>query len=171
MESTPRAFQVSLIGDANAGPETCAAAEHIGAFVAREGMTLLTGGHGGVMAAASRGAAQAGGLTVGIVPGSCFDEANAWCRVVIPTGLGHARNVLTALAGDVVVVLGGGAGTLSEIAFAWIHERPLLTLAGHDGWADRLGDQPVDARSGRLLRCRSVGELEDRLREIARDLR
>jgi len=159
-----RAFQVSLIGDGHAKPETCAAAEHIGAFAARHGMTLVTGGHGGVMEAASRGAAQAGGLTVGIVPGSCFEEANVACRVVIPTGLGHARNVLTVLAGDAVVVLGGGAGTLSEIAFAWIHERPILTLAGHDGWADRLGDQPVDARPGRLVRCRTVEELEDHLR-------
>jgi uncharacterized protein (TIGR00725 family) len=168
VDRTPRPFQVSIIGDSVAALSTCAAAEELGAFVAQHGMTLLTGGQGGVMEAAARGAAQAGGLTVGIIPSSEFDDANAWCRVVIPTGLGHARNVLTALAGDAIVVLGGGAGTLSEIAFGWIHGRPLLTLAGHDGWADRLGDLPVDPRPGCLIRCRSVRELGNRLLELVR---
>lgn len=165
-----RPFQVTVIGDSDASMETCTAAEAIGAVLAEHGFTLVTGGGRGVMAAAARGAAQRGGLTVGVLPGTDFAAANPWCRVVIPTGLGHARNVLTALSGDAVVVLGGAAGTLSEIAFAWIHARPILTLAGHDGWADRLGESPLDHRaSSRIVRCASIDDLGARLLEMLED--
>jgi uncharacterized protein (TIGR00725 family) len=66
--------------------------------------------------------------------------------VVIPTGLGHARNALTALAGDVVIAIGGGAGTLSELAFAWMHGRPIVVVEGSGGWADALARRGIDAR-------------------------
>jgi len=164
---TPRPFQVTLIGSSYAGPETCAAAEAIGELLAENGITLVTGGGGGVMAAAARGAARRGGLAVGILPGTDAAAANPWCGVVIPTGLGHARNALTALAGDAVIVLGGAAGTLSEIAFAWMHGRPILTLAGHGGWADRIGEMPIDDREGSwIVPCASIQELEARLLEL-----
>ncbi|MBX3025861.1 TIGR00725 family protein [bacterium] len=138
--------QVVVIGDARAPRPTLRAAEAIGAAIADLGATLITGGRGGVMAAASRGARRAGGCVVGIVPSPSFAEGNRWCSVVIPTGLGHARNAITALAGDVVVAVGGGAGTLSEIAFAWIHGRPILVVAGSGGWAEALARRGVDAR-------------------------
>ena len=106
-------------------------------MLGRRGITLITGGRrGGVMEAASRGAARAGGLTVGITPGDDARAANPWCDIVLPTGLGHARNAITALAGDFVVAVGGGAGTLSELCFAWIHARPIYVLAGSEGWSD-----------------------------------
>jgi uncharacterized protein (TIGR00725 family) len=141
-----RAPQVVVIGDARAGRPMLRTAEAIGAAVAALGATLITGGRGGIMAAASRGARRAGGCVVGIVPSTAFAEANRWCSVVIPTGLGHARNAVTALAGDVVVAVGGGAGTLSEIAFAWIHGRPIIVVEGSGGWADALPRRGVDSR-------------------------
>lgn len=138
--------QVVVIGDARAPRPRLRTAEAIGAAVASLGATLITGGRGGIMAAAGRGARRAGGVVVGIVPSTDFAEANPWCSVVVPTGLGHARNALTALAGDVVVAIGGGAGTLSEIAFAWIHGRPIIVVQGSGGWADALPADGLDRR-------------------------
>jgi uncharacterized protein (TIGR00725 family) len=141
-----RAPQVALVGDSHAPRPILRTAETIGAAVAALGATLITGGRGGVMAAASRGARQAGGTVVGIVPSTDLGEGNRWCSVVVPTGFGHARHVLTALAGDLLVAVGGGAGTLSEIAFAWMHGRPIIVVAGSGGWADELAGRGVDAR-------------------------
>jgi hypothetical protein len=157
---SPRAIQVSLIGPSRAPPETLAAAEAIGAALAQRGITLITGGRGGVMEAASRGASRAGGLCVGILPGDRHLEANPWCSVVIPTGLGDARNAITAVAGDIVIVLGGAAGTLSEISLAWLHGRPILGLVGHGGWTDRLAGEAVDHRPRPAMeRCDGLDEL------------
>lgn len=142
----PRAPQVAVVGDSRAPAPILRTAEAIGAAVAGLGATLISGGRGGVMAAASRGARRAGGLVVGIVPGTGAEEANRWCSVVLPTGLGHARNVLTALAGDVLVAIGGGAGTLSEIAFAWLHGRPIIVVCGSGGWADAVAGRDLDRR-------------------------
>lgn len=162
-----RPLQAAVIGDANPAPEVVAAAEKVGRMLARLGITVISGGLGGVMEGASRGAREAGGLVVGIVPSDRLQDANPWCTVVIPTGIGHARNVLTALAGDFVVAIGGGAGTLSELCFAWIHGRPILALGGFGGWTDRLGAGPLDHRALSSIRqCRSLEELEWAVREL-----
>lgn len=162
-----RPLQAAVIGDANPGPEVVNLAEQVGALLARLGVTVVSGGLGGVMEGVSRGARQAGGLVVGIVPSNRLEEANRWCNVVIPTGIGHARNVLTVLAGDFVIAIGGGAGTLSEICFAWIHGRPILTLTGWGGWADRLQGAPLDARGSSTIRpCPSLEELQRAIREL-----
>ncbi|MCS6951633.1 MAG: TIGR00725 family protein [Bryobacterales bacterium] len=165
----PRPRQVTVIGDSDPPAATVQAAERVGAMLARLGLTLVTGGLGGVMEAASRGARSAGGLVVGILPSHRLEDANPWCTVVVPTGLGHARNALTVLAADLVIALGGGAGTLSEICFAWIHGRPILLLEGYGGWSDRLGGAPLDHRgTSRLQVCRSLEELEHVLAETLR---
>ncbi len=167
IEAERRPLQATVIGDAHPAPEAISVAEQVGRLLARLGITVVNGGLGGVMEAVSRGARQAGGLVVGIVPSNRLEEANAWCSVVLPTGMGHARNVLTVLAGDFVIAIGGGAGTLSEICFAWIHGRPIFTLAGSGGWADRLGDQPLDHRAlSQIRRCSSLAELEQAVREL-----
>jgi hypothetical protein len=159
--------QATVIGDSDASPAVLRLAETVGALLARLGITLITGGRGGVMEAASRGATEAGGLTIGIVPSAHFDHANPCCTVVIPTGLGHARNVLTALAGDVVIVIGGGAGTLSEIAFAWIHARPILVLGGSGGWADTVAARPPDRRqTSSVTECPDLAALEAALHRL-----
>lgn len=167
MNPGPARFaQAALVGDSDAPAPVLALAEQAGEMLARRSVTLVTGGRGGVMEAAARGAARAGGLTVGITPGTDTDAANPWCDVVIPTGLGHARNVLTALAGDFIVAVGGGAGTLSELCFGWIHGRPIYLLQGSGGWADRLAGAALDHReSSEIVDCEDVAALE---REVAR---
>lgn len=111
-------FGVVGAGSAEAGAEARLAAQEVGRLVARAGGVVICGGLGGVMEAACRGAKEAGGTTVGLLPGTDRSEANRWVDVAIATGLGEARNVLVVRASDVIVAVGGGYGTLSEIGFA-----------------------------------------------------
>jgi uncharacterized protein (TIGR00725 family) len=98
-----------------------------------------------------------------------MDEANPWCSIVVPTGLGHARNVLTALAADMVIAVGGGAGTLSELCFAWIHGRPIYLMEGSGGWSDRLpGDVLDDRAKSTIVHCADIASLESHVIEFCR---
>jgi uncharacterized protein (TIGR00725 family) len=106
---------VAVVGP---GDEPTAAAADVGRLVAERGAVLVCGGLGGAMEAACRGAKQAEGVTVGILPGSDRSDANPYVDVALPTGLGEARNALVVRAADVVIAIGGGYGTLSEIALA-----------------------------------------------------
>jgi uncharacterized protein (TIGR00725 family) len=119
------AVQVSVIGS---GAEHEARAEEVGRLLAERGCTVVCGGLGEVMAAAARGAKQAGGTTIGILPGTDRWDANEWIDHVVSTGLGHARNALVAASGDAVIAVGGSYGTLTEIAFAKVLGRPVVIL-------------------------------------------
>jgi uncharacterized protein (TIGR00725 family) len=119
------AVQVSVIGS---GAEHRARAEEVGRLLAERGCTVVCGGRGEVMAAASRGAKSAGGTTIGILPGTSRADANEWTDLVVVTGLGHARNAVVAASGDAVIAVGGSYGTLTEIAFACIFGRPVVIL-------------------------------------------
>jgi uncharacterized protein (TIGR00725 family) len=118
---------VGVIGAGTAGAAD-AVAEELGALLARAGAVVVCGGLGGVMAAACRGAKQAGGLTVGILPGEERSSASRWVDVAIPTGLGEARNTIVVRAADVLVAVGGEYGTLAEIGFALKIGRPVVGL-------------------------------------------
>ena len=107
-----------------------AAAEEVGRLLAERGCTVVTGGLGGVMAAAHRGAKAAGGVTIAILPGERREDANQWADHVVVTGIGHARNLAVAASGDVVIAIGGEWGTLAEMAFARRLGRPVVALAG-----------------------------------------
>ena len=109
---------VAVVGPGDAGPEQLAVAEQVGGELARRGAVLVSGGLGGAMEAACRGAREAGGTTVGILPGFDRAAANEFVDVALPTGLGEARNALVVRAADVLIAVGGGFGTLSEIALA-----------------------------------------------------
>jgi uncharacterized protein (TIGR00725 family) len=162
-----RSTQVLVIGDSDPSPETYAAAVAVGALIAKLGAITVTGGLTGVMEAASKGAREGGGIVAGIVPGLELDSANAWTSVVIPTGIGHTRNVLNVHAADVVIAIGGGAGTLSEIAFAWLHRKPVLALTGFGGWADELAGRRLDERQQTPIEgCTTVEDLESALRRF-----
>lgn len=104
-------------------------AEEVGHHLARSGATVVTGGLGGVMRAASRGAAAAGGSTIGILPGADATEANEFVQVAIPTGLGVVRNLVVVTAADAVVAVGGRHGTLSEIGLALRMGRDVVALS------------------------------------------
>ena len=107
---------VSVIGGADCTPAEAALAAEVGRLLAQRGYGVVCGGRGGVMAAVCKGVNQMGGVTVGLLPGGDDSEANDWVQIVIPTGLGEARNALVARAGAGVIAIGGGYGTLSEIA-------------------------------------------------------
>ncbi len=109
---------VAVVGPGEAEPDDIAAAERVGAELARRQAVVVCGGLGGVMAAACRGAKEAGGTTVGILPGLDRGAANRFVDVALPTGLGEARNALVVRAADVLIAIGGAYGTLSEIALA-----------------------------------------------------
>ena len=110
--------RVSVIGGGDASPAELREAEALGKYLGRRRAIIITGGLGGVMEAASRGCRKGGGTTVGFLPGSDPSEANPWVEIPLATGMGEARNVLVVRGGDVVVAVGGGWGTLSEIALA-----------------------------------------------------
>jgi len=110
---------IAVVGPGrDASPAELDAAEEAGAAVAEAGAVLVCGGLGGVMAAACRGSRARGGTTVGLLPGDDRADANEWVDLALPTGLGEARNALIVRAADAMVAIGGGWGTLSEIALA-----------------------------------------------------
>lgn len=145
---------VAVIGPGAATEEQERLAEVIGGGLAERGATLVCGGLGGVMAAACRGASSAGGRTVGVLPGSDRSAANEWVDVALPTGLGELRNGLVVRAADVVIAVGGGHGTLSEIALALKAGLPVIGL---DTW-DLDGVDRVEDASAALKR---LDELTD----------
>jgi uncharacterized protein (TIGR00725 family) len=91
-------------------------------------VTVVCGGGGGVMAAVARGAAEAGGEVIGILPGNDLGEANPHCTHVIATDIGHARNLAVVCSGEAVIAIGGEWGTLSEIGLARALGRPVVAL-------------------------------------------
>ena len=120
----------------DAGEPELAAAEEAGAAIAEAGAVLVCGGLGGIMEAACRGARSKGGMTVGLLPSTDRESANGWVQVAIPTGLGEARNALIVRAADVLIAIGGGWGTLSEIALARKAGKPVVGLGSWE-----LGDE------------------------------
>ena len=152
---------VGVMGGSACDDGTAALAEDLGTAIARAGWVLLTGGRpAGVMEAASRGAAQAGGLVLGILPGDDPDAASPWVGVAVATGLGYARNALNVLSSTIVVALPGSAGTLSEIALALGYGRLVLLL----GW----DHQPL--ADFELPMYHDVGALMDELRRRLQDV-
>ena len=120
-----------MVGPGEASGALVAAAEAVGRGLAGRGAVVVCGGLGGVMEAACRGAKEAGGTTVGLLPGGDRAAANNYVDVALPTDLGQGRNLLVVRAGDVLVAVGGGHGTLSEIALAL---RAGKRVVGLDSW-------------------------------------
>lgn len=142
---------IAVAGNAGVGAELIEwkVAHDVGRLLVDHGYRLITGGLGGVMEAACCGArtsaAWKDGAIVGILPGHDPLDANPFVDVAIPTGLDVARNILVAHA-DALIAVGGGAGTLTEIAMAWQMRRLVLAYRGQ-GWSGRLADQRVDGRT------------------------
>ena len=126
----PRRY-VAVCGASEATPSQLDAAREVGRLLARSGAVVLNGGFGGVMGAASEGAASEGGTVVGILPGADRGGVNPHVTIAVATGLGHARNAVIVTAADSVIAIGAGWGTLSEIGFARRLDRPVFAL---DTW-------------------------------------
>ena len=150
MRSESRRKVVAVVGDAvvSAGSAKDVLAEEIGRALVDAGFRVMTGGLGGVMESACRGARSsdryAPGDTIGVLPGHDPTEANLHVDIVIPSGLDHVRNSVVAHA-DAMIAIGGGAGTMSEICLAWIYKR-LIIAARVEGWSGRVADQRIDER-------------------------
>jgi uncharacterized protein (TIGR00725 family) len=129
--SRPRQVAVSG-GGVDPGEGTIGIAEEVGRLLAEAGVTVVCGGLGGVMEAAARGAAEAGGEVIGILPGEDPEDANPHCTHVVATGTGHARNLAVVASADAVIAVAGEWGTLSEIAFARRLGRPVVTVGSWD---------------------------------------
>lgn len=128
---------VALCGPGDPTSEERAEAAAVGRLIAERGGVLLCGGLGGAMAAACEGAKRAGGTTIGVIPGLDRAAANPWVDHVICTGLGQARNAVIVATAEAVIAVGGGWGTLSEIALALRTGRPAILLGG---WSVPLAD-------------------------------
>jgi uncharacterized protein (TIGR00725 family) len=160
--------QVSVLGSAEPGSAAYALAGEAGALMARLGITVVSGCGSPATRVAAERAIEAGGLVVSIIPPGEMPAAEWPATVVIPCGMGDARNLLMALAGDACIVIGGRAGTISEACLAWLHHRPLLPLVGHGGWSDALPSNPPDERKNSpILPWTSATELEAQLRHLA----
>lgn len=130
---------VAVVGASEPTEQDMADAEEVGRLLAAAGAIVVCGGRGGVMAAASKGAAGVGGTVIGMLPGDGRDDANEWVTVAIPTGIGELRNGLIVRTADAMVAVGGAYGTLSEIALG-LHNG--LKVYGLHTW-DIEGIEPV----------------------------
>ena len=162
-----RSRQVCVLGSAEPGSRAYEFAGAAGELLARSGITVVSGCGSPATRFAAERALAAGGLVVSIVPSDDIDLQDWPCSVLIPSGMGDARNLLMALAGDACLVIGGRAGTLSEVCLAWLHHRPLLPLTGCGGWSDELEENPPDERrNSKILSWSSIEELALKLREL-----
>jgi uncharacterized protein (TIGR00725 family) len=142
---------IAIIGDSQVdkGAECDVFAEKLGRLIIDNNWRIMTGGLSGIMESAARGARASSkwssGSIIGILPGYDPDAANPYIDIPITTGLDHGRNLLVSQA-DAVIAIGGGAGTLSEIALAWLYFRLIVAFRG-PGWAGQLADKKVDQRN------------------------
>ena len=162
MAKTYKKTVVGVMGGANVQTQVTDMAEELGRLIANAGFVLLTGGRPtGVMEAASKGAKNATGLVVGILPGSDPDGATKYADIVIATGMGDGRNLINVLSADVVVACPGGAGTLSEIALAVKNKKPLVLL---DFEPAQLGEKITS--SDRVRYCHTPTEAIDHVKSF-----
>ncbi len=152
--------QIAVIGDGQPPAEVASWAEEVGRLLAQRGAVVICGGLGGVMAAAAKGAAAVGGLTVGILPSYDAAAANPSITVAIPSGMGEARNVLVVASGDAVIALPGSYGTQSEVALALKLGK---TVIGIQAWSSVPGVQVVQTPAEAVeLALKAVHELHTR---------
>jgi uncharacterized protein (TIGR00725 family) len=156
-------IQIAVIGRNGEIPEPLAEiAREVGRLIAKKGWLLVCGGRSGVMEAACRGAKEAGGMTVGILPEIDRSTANDWVDIHICTGIGFARNSCVVATGDGVIAIGGSTGTLSELAYACSYGKPVFTLSS---WNAVSGDgTPLP-----VVACNTPEEAVERLTEALRE--
>ncbi|MEZ0372148.1 MAG: TIGR00725 family protein [Candidatus Sericytochromatia bacterium] len=147
---------LAVVGGNQATSEETLLAENLGGMLASLNVHVLCGGKTGVMAAVARGfqvgktLAQSPGVIIGLLPGPDKSDANSWLDVALPTGLGVLRNGLIARGCDLMIAIGGGSGTLSEIVMAW-HEGKPVALLGRGGWSELLAGRSLDARQETVI--------------------
>lgn len=158
-------MQIGIIGsnESQCSEELYKFAFSLGAFLGDKGHTVLNGGMQGTMEAVSKGVKsieQTESKVVGILPFEDSKKANNYLDITIPTGIGFARNSVLVLSSDVLIALGGGAGTLNEISYAWQFGKKVFCYTGVEGWSKKLANQNLDDRkAGLLIGFKSLNEL------------
>ncbi len=137
---------IGVIGGSVCSKEIYDIAYEVGKNIAKSGNILICGGLGGVMEAASRGAYEAGGLTIGILPGNSKEESNKWVKIPIITGMGMARNIIIVKSSDGIIAIDGEYGTLMELAICSKLNKPLVKI--RVPWKIDAGVEADDAKSG-----------------------
>lgn len=167
MQTSIRRPQVCVLGSADPGSAAYNLAGEAGDLLARLGITVVSGCGSPATRVAAERAIAAGGMVLSIVPPDAMPPPDWPATVVVPCGMGDARNLLMALAGDACLAIGGRAGTISEVCLAWLHKRPLLPMVGCGGWSDNLLANPPDERKNSpILPWGTVAELEGQLRSL-----
>jgi uncharacterized protein (TIGR00725 family) len=153
-------MNITVIGDSACSAKEARLAETVGELLAQRGATVVCGGLGGVMESACRGAKSKGGLTVGILPGQDASLANRWIDIPVVTGMGEARNVAVVKSARAIIAIGGGYGTLSEIAHALKNGIPVIGL---NTWSLSRNDVEDDS----IIRIQSAAEAVDKAIALA----
>ncbi|MHA2006804.1 MAG: TIGR00725 family protein [Promethearchaeota archaeon] len=142
---------ISVIGASDINKEIEEKTIEIGSLIAKNNYAIACGGLSGVMEAICRGAKEEGGLTIGIIPHTTKNFANKFVDIIIPCPFSQARNILVVLAGEVCLAISGKAGTLSEICFAWIYNKPVVALMNVEGWSSKIANQKLDDRRSDMI--------------------
>ncbi len=138
---------VSIIGASEIDKKTEELAIEVGRLLAKNKYAISCGGLTGVMEAVCKGAKEEeNGLTIGIIPYKEKNAANKYVDIVIPVPFSQARNIVVVLSGDACIAIAGKAGTLSEICFAWIYQKPIVAISSVNGWSSKLANQKLDDR-------------------------
>lgn len=163
-----RKIIIGVIGDSEVdNEEELIFAEKLGEALAKEGYVVMNGGRTGVMEAVSKGVRKAGGLSIGILPSSSKDEANPYIDIPIPTNLGWARNTIVPLASDVVIAIGGKAGTLVEIGYSWVYGKPIIGIIGFGGWSEKLAGKRIDDRGSDVIHpAKEISEVLELIKKL-----
>ena len=158
---------ISVIGASEINKETEKLTVELGRLLARNKYVISCGGLSGVMEAVCKGAKEENGLTIGIIPNENKKAANKYIDIVIPVPFSQARNIVVVLSGDACVAIAGKAGTLSEICFAWIYQKPIIALSSVEGWSSKIANQRLDDRRSDLIYgVKTPQEAIDKINEL-----
>ena len=165
--NTTRRTQIAILGSAEPSSRAYLLAGEAGEFLAKHNFTVVSGCGSPATRHAAERALAAGGEVLSIIPSDDIHTQNWPCTVLVPCGMGDARNLMMALAGHACIVIGGRAGTISEVCLAWLHKRPLLPLVGCGGWSDTLEQNPPDERKNSpILPWGDMAALQEQLRGL-----
>jgi uncharacterized protein (TIGR00725 family) len=142
---------ISVIGASEIDKEIADKTIEIGRLIAKNQYAVACGGLSGVMEAICKGAKEEGGFTIGIIPHTEKSLANKYVDLVIPCPFSQARNIVVVLTGDICLAISGKAGTLSEICFAWIYDKPIVALSSVQGWSSKIANQKLDNRRNDMI--------------------
>lgn len=160
---------ISVIGASEIDDEIEQKAIEVGRLLAKNKYAISCGGLLGVMEAVCKGAKEENGLTIGIIPYKEKNTANKYVDISIPVPFSQARNIVVVLSGDACVAIGGKAGTLTEIALAWIYGKPIVSLSSVAGWSSKMANQKIDDRRTDMVHgVETPQEVIDKLDEVLR---